>query len=211
MAEDGIAHLILENAQSQAGKKKEFQPDKRLYSDVTDPNANQGIENLVAQEKQRGYQQGYNEALAKVQSEWECKLSQLDELLQVLEQPFKDIDHEIQSKTLEISLAIAKQIIRRELSIDSGQIVSAVKTAIDLIPKDGQQIDIYINPNDEQHIQNIFSQNNSSNKFNIIQDPTISVGGCRASTDYSLVDLTIEKQIATIATQLFGEQRKNME
>ena len=209
MSEDGIAHLILENSNRTVDEKKHFTPDHRMGE--PDSNANRTVENLVAKEKQRGFEQGYQEGLSKVEQEWALKISQLTELVSVLENLFSDIDEEIRNKTLEIAIAIAKQIIRRELVIDSGQIVAAIKQAIELIPKDDQQIDIFINPSDEQHIQNLFAENGGSKKFNIVSDPTVSAGGCRASTDYSLVDLTIEKQIATIASQLLGEQRKSSE
>ena len=106
-----------------------------------------------------------------------------------------------------MAIAIAKQIVRRELTLDSGQVVSAVKQAIALIPRDGEQINIHINPKDNQHISELFSNDDKLKKYNIVQDPTISVGGCKASTDYSLVDLTIDKQISDITTQIFGDQR----
>ncbi len=53
----------------------------------------------------------------------------------------------------------------------------------------------------------MFASSEHQSKYNIIQDPTISVGGCKAHTDYSLLDLSIDKQIATISAQIFGDQR----
>ena len=209
MSKDGIAQLILENKYKNQAEENSFVPDSRLHSTGSTGNSSQVLEKLVSEEKKRGYEQGYKEAIEHAQGEWEQKLNHLKELLLALEQPLKDLDQDIQEKTLEIAIAIAKQIIRRELTIDSGQIVSAVKQAIELIPKDGQTINIYVNPNDEEHIKNLFAQNGESSKFNVIHDPTISQGGCRASTDYSLVDLTIENQVAMIAAQVFGEQRKS--
>ena len=132
----------------------------------------------------------------------------MNELLAALESPLKEIDEEAQQKAVEICIAVAKQIIQRELTIDSGQIVSAIKQAIELIPKDGQQVNIYINPNDASYVESLFAQNGDTSKYNVVQDPTITAGGCRASTDFSLVDLTIENQIAMITAQIFGDQRK---
>ena len=209
MSDQGITRLVLENTYKKPGEEKKFQLDNRIYGTTSEASSNQLIESLVAKEKQRGFEQGHKEAVETVQAEWNLKLSQLNELLATLEQPLRDFDQEVQDKVLEIAIAVATQIVRRELTLDSGQIVSAVKQAIELIPKDGQQINIYINPSDEDHIKSLFAQNGESSKFNLIQDPTISVGGCRATTDYSLVDLTIEKQIALIAAKMFGEQRKS--
>lgn len=206
MSKEGIAQLLLESAGQKSQDSSSFQLDDRIYN--TGQQSSQAVDSLVAKEKQRGFEQGYNDGIAKAQSEWEPKIAYLNELLSALESPLKEFDQEAQQKSVEICIAVAKQIIRRELSIDSGQIVSAIKQAIELIPKDGQQVNIYINPNDASHVENLFAQNGEVSKYNIIQDPTITAGGCRASTDYSLVDLTIEKQVATIAAQIFGDQRK---
>ena len=208
MSKEGIAQLILESAGQKSAASSKFKLDSRIYSSAA-PQSSQAVDSLVAKEKQRGYEQGYQEGVAKAQSEWQPKITYLNELLLALESPLKEFDQEAQQKSVEICIAVAKQIIRRELSIDSGQIVAAIKQAIELIPKDGQQVNIYINPNDAVHVENMFAQNGDVNKYNVVQDPTITAGGCRASTDYSLVDLTIEKQVATIAAQLFGDQRKS--
>lgn len=207
MSKEGIAQLILETANKKAGDNAKFQLDSKVHNSAG-RQSSQAVDNLVAKEKQRGYEQGYQAGVENAQAEWAPKIAYLNELLVALEHPLKELDQEVQQKSLEICMAVAKQIIRRELTIDSGQIVAAVKQAIDLIPKDEQQVNIYINPKDSSHIDSLFAQKGDANKYNVVQDPTITVGGCRATTDFSLVDLTVEKQVATIATQIFGDQRK---
>ena len=205
MSEGGITRLIFENSHQNNANEGEFVANKLLNGGAvqSDPVYQDSFE----REKQRGFDQGYQEAIAKAQQDWDEKVTLITSISDALNQPLKDVDQQIQEKSVEISIAIAKQIVRRELSLDSGQIVSAVKQAIALIPKDGEQVNIHINPKDDQHIKELFSNDEQLSKYNIIQDPTISAGGCRASTDYSLVDLTIDKQIADIAIQVFGDQR----
>lgn len=205
MSEGGITKLL--HSDINDGSEKIFKPNPLLNQNKKQLVNHQA--DLIAEEKQRGYKQGYEEAIVKVQSEWEQKLVLIENISTALNEPIKDIDKIIQEKTAEIAIAIAKQIIRRELSIDSGQIVSAVKQAIDLIPKDGEKIYLHINPIDVAIVNQIFSDNDVSNKYDIVQDPSIDAGGCKALTDYSLVDLTIEKQISSIATQIFGDQRSD--
>ncbi len=205
MSEGGIKRLIFENNNQNRKSQSQFSPSKILQP------GGDGSGNVYhdsfEEEKKRAFDQGYQQAVKQVQQEWDEKICFINNLAEALSQPLKEIDQEIHEKSSELAIAIAKQIVRRELSLDSGQIVSAVKQAIELIPKDGEQINIYINPKDDQHIKQIFSSDENLSKYNVIQDPTISVGGCKASTDYSLVDLTIDKQVANIATQIFGDQR----
>tara|TARA_R110002049_G_scaffold13509_2_gene58468 strand:+ start:112783 stop:113406 length:624 start_codon:yes stop_codon:yes gene_type:complete len=203
MSDGGITRLIFENSQKSTVNQDQFSPSTMFQTSKS----NHVYHDSFEEEKQRAFEQGYQDAVAKVQAEWNEKIELLKTITEALNNPLKDIDHIIQEKSAELAISIAKQIVRRELSLDSGQIVSAVKKAIELIPKDGEQINIYINPNDEHHIKQVFSDDEKLSKYNFIHDPTISVGGCKASTDYSLVDLTVDKQVATIAAQIFGDQR----
>lgn len=204
MEEQGITRLIFESSRKENNSNENFHPNV-LFNSGSE--SSQLIDSAFEQEKKRAFEQGYKESIEKAQSEWNSKINLMDSLLIALESPLKNIDLQIQEKSAELAIAIAKQIVRRELTLDSGQIVSVVKQAIELIPRDGQEINIHINPNDSSHINELFSNNEKTNKYNVIQDPTISMGGCKASTDYSLVDLTIDKQIATISAQIFGDQR----
>ncbi len=206
MSEGGITRLIFENSRQNNVDNNKFSPSK-LFVDGSSNQSDNVYHDKFEEEKKRAFDQGYQKAVAQAKSEWDDKLALIENITQSLNQPLKDIDLVLQEKSAELAIAIAKQIVRRELSIDSGQIVSAVKQAIELIPKDGEQINIHINPNDEQHINQLFSTDEKLSKYNIVQDPTISVGGCKACTDYSLVDLTVDKQVANIATQIFGDQR----
>ena len=194
MSEGGVTRLIFENNHQADSSQSLFSPNKLFLTDNANKSAHV-YHDSFEEEKKRAFEQGYKEAVAQAQMEWNGKLDVINKLEQALHQPLEDIDQIIQEKSVELAISIAKQIVRRELSLDSGQIVSTVKLAIELIPKD------------EQHIKQLFSSNEKISKYNIVQDPTISVGGCKASTDYSLVDLTIDKQVANIATQIFGDQR----
>ena len=203
MSEGGITRLIFENSQKGNSDKSQFSPSKIFLGGK----ANDVYHDSFEEEKKRAFDQGYQEAIAQVKVEWNEKIDFINNMADALNEPLKGVDQIIQEKCVELAISIAKQIVRRELSLDSGQIVSAVKQAIELIPRDGEQINIHINPKDEQHIKQLFSSDDKLSKYNLIQDPTIAVGGCKASTDYSLVDLTVDKQVAAIAAQIFGDQR----
>ncbi len=203
MSNQGIKQLILEHSKNNS--KDTFTPYS--FSQPRESGNSQVVSDVLEDQKKIAYEQGYREAVEKVTEEWNDKLTLLNSLIETLNDPLKEIDQIIQENTANISIAIAKQIVRRELSADSGQIVSVVKQAIELMPKDGMQINISINPRDEEKIKELFMNNDQLSKYNIIQDPTISVGGCKAYTEFSMLDLTIDKQIATICSQILGDQR----
>ena len=184
MSEGGITRLIFENAHSNDADQTQFTPSN-LFSGNASTNSSNVYHDSLEIEKKRAFEQSYQEAATQAKIEWDAKFNLINNIADALNQPLNDIDKIIQEKSVEIAISIAKQIVRRELSLDSGQIVSTVKQAIELIPTDGEQINIHINPSDEDNVKDLFSSNEKLSKYNIIYDPTISVGGCKASTDYS--------------------------
>ncbi len=189
-------------------KSSEFIPNAMLSPDNRQHQSH--LQQSYEEQIKHGYEQGYKQANDEVQKLWSDKLALLDKICEEINYPLAAIDKQIQVKTADMAIAIAKQIIRRELTLDSGQVVSAVKQAISLIPGDNEMLSIHVNPSDFLMIKEIFSQDTESSRINIIQDPTIDRGGCKATTQYSLADLTIDKQIANIASQVFGDQRNDL-
>ena len=112
----------------------------------------------------------------------------------------------INSITL-LAVSISKQIIRRELQITSEQVVSVVREAIKLLPLEKSRLTIHLNPSDTAVVQKVFNQDETENSFSLVEDPSIQRGGCKLSTDDSVIDATIDSQVAQIAAKLLGSQR----
>ena len=205
MNDEGLTRLIFDNKNKNKSDKDNFSPNALFHE--TNGNKDNLVNNVLEKEKKTAFDQGYKEGLANAQAKWNTQLSFIKNLAEAIEHPLNDMDQIIQEKTTELAISVAKQVIRRELTLDSGQIVSVVKQAVELIPKDAQELKIYINPGDDRYVKESFSNEEKLSKYSIIHDSTISLGGCKVCTDYSLVDLTIDKQVATIFAQVFGDQR----
>jgi len=206
MSKDGIQQLIMERDVRKSSQTDAFTLDRRMSASSNHSISDVTVENMLEDERKRGFDKGYSEGVVKAQHDWEKKTSLVDNMIKSSQQLFNDVDDEIQKKLVEISVSIAKQIIQRELSIDSTQVTSAVKKALELIPNSEHEITVYINPDDEACVNDVFAEYLQSNRFKIFKDPSITIGGCKVSTDYSLIDLTIDSQIASIAADLLGDQ-----
>lgn len=209
MHKDGIQKLIMQHDAHKKGQTRTFTLDGRMQASSSTGESKNYVNDAIEKQKAQALKDGYNEGLARATAEWESKLSIVNQIIDSTEHLLKDVDGQIEQKLIEISIAIAKQIIRRELSIDSGQIVSTVKQALALIPGNEHEITVYIHPNDEACINDVFSQYIDSGRFTIFKDPGIEAGGCKVSTDFSLVDMTIDAQVAAIAVMCLGDQRSS--
>ena len=45
-------------------------------------------------------------------------------------------------------------------------------------------------------------------RWQIVEDPMLTRGGCRVSTDVSLVDASVEQRLAAVVARVLGEERE---
>ena len=150
---------------------------------------------------------GYEDGLKQAKVTLDEYHQTFQEIFTSFDDALKLIDEEIISSITQLAISISKQIIRRELQINSEQVVSVVREAIKLLPLDKSRLVIHMNPNDLNIIQKVFNQDDLEHSYSLVEDPSIQRGGCKLATDDSIIDATIDSQIAQIAAKLLGSQR----
>lgn len=150
---------------------------------------------------------GYEEGLKKAQQEISEYKSSFESVVNSIENSVKIFDDEVVEAVNELAVSISKQIIRRELQTNSEQVVSVVKEAIKLLPLDNSRLIIHLNPSDISAMQKVFNQDDIVNSYSLVEDPSVQRGGCKLATDDSIIDATIDSQIAQIAASILGSQR----
>lgn len=172
----------------------------------------QAYEEAFAQGKQDGYNEGLNEGLRKGYEEnvhvVQKMAAEFTNLLESLSEPFKALDAEVEKELVKLSIAIATQIIRREIKLDPGQVIAAVRESIKVLPLSSQKINLYLHPNDAELVRSALSLDKMSSAWKIVEDPLITRGGCKVDTEISHVDATIENRLAAIIATLFGGERR---
>ena len=162
-----------------------------------------GSQSTYEEKLKNGYEDGLKQAqqtLIEYQQTFEEIFSNFDNALKI-------IDEDIIQSITQLSVSISKQIIRRELQINSEQVVSVVREAIKLLPLEKGRFIINLNPSDITVMQQVFNQDNIEHSYSLVEDPSIQRGGCKLATDDSIIDATIDSQIAQIAAKLMGSQR----
>ena len=159
--------------------------------------------------KEEGYKQGFVEGSKKGYDEnvhlIEVRTNQLVTLLESLTEPFKNLDDRVEYALANLAVKIAKQILHREIELDSGQVIAAVKAAVNALPLASQNITIYLHPEDAELVRFNLGLNDTPSAWKIIEDSSITRGGCKVDSDVSHVDATIENRLGTVLDSLFGE------
>ncbi|AEG01334.1 flagellar assembly protein FliH [Methylomonas methanica] len=166
----------------------------------------QGFEQGQKQGLEAGHKKGYEESQHLLQKQ----LAELNLLLESLAEPFKHLDEEVESELVKLVIAIAGQIIRREIKLDPGQIVGVIREAVNVLPLATQKITLNLHPEDADLVRSVLKLDENPPPWRLQDNPLITRGGCTVETDISTVDATLENRLsAVIATLLGGERQRD--
>jgi flagellar assembly protein FliH len=184
----------------------------------------QAYDEAFAQGKQDGFRQGFEEGVKKgfdegltdgLKKGYEENQHLLHEqaaefvrLMESLSEPFKALDDEVEKELVRLAIAIATQIIRREIKMDPGQIIAAVKESIKILPLSSQKIYLHLHPEDAELVRSVLAPTELSPPWNLIEDPLITRGGCKVDTEVSHIDASIENRLSSVISTLLGGERQ---
>ena len=109
-----------------------------------------------------------------------------------------------------LAIAVAGQLIRRELKQDPGEIVAVVREAIAALPSNSRRVQIALHPEDAQLVRERLALAESDQRaWGVAEDPTLTRGGCRVTTEHSRIDASVEKRLAAVIARMMGGEREN--
>lgn len=154
-----------------------------------------------------GFKQGYQQGLEQANVETHARLEQLKALLEVLAKPLDVLDDEVEASLVELTIAIARQLIRREIKASPGEIVAVAREAMRVLPLSSRNIRLHLHPEDASLVTEAMGQPMQQGGWAVVEDPTLTRGGCEVETDDSRVDATVETRLARVISNLFGGER----
>ena len=186
---------------------------KQAYEEGLQLGKNEGYQAGLIQGIDEGRQQGLEEG----QTEVAQTVKRFEQILKLLSEPLEQVNKSVEEELLALSMATARQIIRREITVNPEQIVAVVKQAISILPSNSQKIKVHLNPLDAEIIRESMkfsaednAQDNPSmdeRGWSISENPTLNRGGCYIDTENSHIYASIETRLAEIAARILGDER----
>jgi flagellar assembly protein FliH len=163
------------------------------------------LEILTQEARESGFQEGMisgkKEVEEKVYQEYKAKIGQVQDLLENAYKEKESIILEAEPFLLELSNAIASQIIKQELESYPDKFVELIKQHI-LRFKEKDFITICVHPMDFDYIQSqrshLLAVVNGETEIKIVPDHSVTEKGCIIRTAYGSVDARIDTQIEEI-------------
>lgn len=155
-----------------------------------------------------GFKKGRQEGMVSGKSEIEYKGKLLAGMLESLSSPFDQLDENVEQQLVSLSLAIARQLVRRELKADPGQVIGVVHEALKVLPVGSQDVKVCLHPEDAVLVRETILQTDSDQNWSLVDDPGLKRGDCRILTKVSQIDATLEKRLNAVVSQLLGGERE---
>lgn len=172
------------------------------------PESPQGAAELEVLAQARAYQDGKQEGLEAGRIEAREIISNLTGLLDEMAQPFRKLDDLVVQELARTATRLAEKIVQRELSLSSESISTVVAEAISVLHKLEGEIVVFLNPADVAVIKAAAPDSLDGKSWKVVEDPTLSPGGCQVKTTTSFVDASVERQLESVFTSFIESIEK---
>lgn len=153
------------------------------------------------------WQKGHADGLEAAHDEIEKRAARFDELLRALCEPFDELDETVEKQLVELSMALVKQLFRREIKLNPSHIIGVVREAIQALPIASRQVHVHLHPDDAALIRESLTPAEGEPAWSIVEDPLTSKGGCRVTTENSQIDATAEARLHAVIGKCLGDER----
>jgi flagellar assembly protein FliH len=168
-----------------------------------------GLADLQAEAHKEAFEQGLAEGREAGRAEVRAQVERLSGMFYDLAKPFEVLDAEVERELLTLAMALARQIVRRELKTDPTQIIGIIREAIAALPVAARDVRVHLHPEDAAVVRQHLAPTENERAWVIVEDPVMARGGCQVSTSTSRIDMRLETRLGAILSELLGTERQS--
>lgn len=166
------------------------------------------LEALQKEAYDEAWQKGHATGLAAGEAAAQARVARFDELLQALSQPFDALDESVEKQLVELAMSVVRQLFRREVRAEPSHVIGVVREAIQLLPIASRTVRVHLHPEDAALVRETLSPAEGELAWSIVEDPLITRGGCKISTENSQIDATAEARLQAVISAVAGDHRQ---
>lgn len=166
------------------------------------------LEAIQKEAYQEAWDKGHADGLKAGAAELAARVARLDELLKSLAAPFDELDEQVEKQLVDLAMTVVRQLFRREIKDQPTHVIGVVREAIQLLPVASRNVQVHLHPDDAAIIRECLSPADGEPAWDIVEDPLMSRGGCRVTTENSRIDATAEARLNKIIQSIAGDRRQ---
>lgn len=172
------------------------------------------LENIERKAYEEAYAAGREAGLTSARAETQKSVDQLKAqvarmsgVFDKLSKPLEEMDAQVEQQLVNLSLTIARQLIRRELKADPAQVIAIIRETVGLLPAAARDVRVHLHPEDAAVVRERLATPAVDRAWSIVEDPVMTRGGCRVTTETAQIDARLETRIGTVISALLGDER----
>ncbi len=156
--------------------------------------------------KQEGYAEGFAQGHAQATVEAQRHIAEFianqgaeaarafAQLFVVVQAQLAEAEQVMAQGTLDVACELARQVLRRELSIDPKAVQPVLREALGLLVADSKSAVVRLHPLDLEVLEGVIRSEFSGLSLTLVPDVALSRGGCLVESAGTVVDGTLEKR-----------------
>jgi flagellar assembly protein FliH len=156
--------------------------------------------------RQEGYAEGFAHGRAQATVEAQRQMAdfiahqgsdaarQFARLFATVQAQLAEAEQVMAQGTLELACELARQVLRRELSVDPKAVQPVIREALGLLVADTKSVVVRLHPLDLKVLEEVVRTEFSSLSLTLLADPSLTRGGCLIESAGTVVDGTLEKR-----------------
>ena len=164
--------------------------------------------------RQEGFADGFAQGMAQARLEAQRQINEFTlnqgreaaqgfaRLFESAQTRLADAEQDIARGVLEVAVEIARQVVRRELSVNPNSLQPVVREALSLLLADSKSAVVRLNPLDLEVLQDVVRSEFTGLTLTLVGDPTMTRGGCQVESAGTVVDGTLEKRWSRAVARL---------
>jgi flagellar assembly protein FliH len=149
----------------------------------------------------KGHAQGERAGVEAATRRAQAVLSRLTQTVEEMAGLRTELVQKTERQVVQLALAIAGRVLRREVSMDRELLVAIALVALERLGE-STSATIRLNPDDHAFLGGDHPQGGNDAFVRIAADPLVAPGGCLVQSDFGLIDAGIDAQLEEIASAL---------
>jgi len=86
-------------------------------------------------------------------------------------------------------------------------VIAILRESLALLPAAAREVRVHLHPEDAATVREHLTAPTNGEAWTIVEDPTLSRGGCIVHSQSSRIDARLESRIAAVAASALGDER----
>jgi flagellar assembly protein FliH len=128
--------------------------------------------------------------------------AQMQALLDAFREELGLLERQVASDLVALAIDIARETLRRELSVDAAALVPAAAEALRAVADGASRVELWVNPADAAALRGHLEALPATPPWSLREDPDMARGGCRIDADTGIADASFAARWEAVMARL---------